>query len=114
MRLMSQVLMWRGRIAEPRIVRDVHQQRRVARESQLLGAVRVFVADRRRERLPRSSQRPLIVACPARNREYGRFMSFQPVTHCGRHWKELAERHEAALVVPLLRVAGDQATIELK
>ena len=41
-------------------------------------------------------------------------MSFIHSRTAVRHGKEFAERHEAALVVPLLRIGmGDQATIEL-
>ena len=67
--------MGRGRVAEPRVVGDVDQQRRPHAPAAAARAVRILVADRGRERLRRRRRSGACVSEPASKSEYGRFMS---------------------------------------
>ena len=92
--------MRRGRIAEPGVVGDVDEQRRSPHEPQLLGAVGVLVADRRRQRLARRAQRRRVGAARLEVR-IRQVHEPQPLAHRPRHREEFAEGHQPALVVPL-------------
>ena len=101
------MLMSGGRIAEPRIVRHVDEQRRLLQHCELLRRVRVFVADRHAELLTRRIERGLRVAARL-EAAVRQLHALQPVAHELRHGKVFAQRHEPALRVPLRLVAERQ------
>ena len=95
-----EVLVRRGRVAEPGVVGHVDEQRGLAHQPELLGTVGVFIADRRREDFARRPQRRRIGASRL---EIGirQVHEPQPFAHGLRHREEFTEGNEPSLVVPL-------------
>src|SRR5688572_10746685 len=94
-----QLLVRRGGIDEPGVVRDVDEQRRSRKARELVGAVGVLVADRRCEPLAAGLEQRLVLL--ARGHVVVRqVLQSHPLAHCLGYREELAERHEAPLVVP--------------
>jgi hypothetical protein len=93
------MLMGRGRVAVPGIVRHIDEHGCLPQYLQLLAAEGILVANGEAELLSRGAQDGL-ARRTCGEVIIGKAHQTQPATHEGRHRKIFAKRHQVPLVVP--------------